>query len=417
MFFRLFGYHLIFLFTFISCSEEPSPKALSNTLSMVERNNVFYGYRYADYNEKINSIAYNNKTHSIIFSLEPVPAKGVSAYEFDFKPTKPLNSEIFSNNFKLKAHSTKPNKLIETSLNGKYLAFASWNGELILKQNGSIYSKIHFESDITSLRFIDKLLAIGDKNGVVTLYDIEKKKIHTSIKLFNGYVTSIESFKNSQFFVSGSSSTLFQVDGISGKIINSFNTRNRIEKLLIFSGINHCLMDQINKILYIPEKDALVTSHGWGFCSFPKIKVWDVKTLKIIYQSKILEGPITEMVWFPNNQEIIFADEKPSFWTLNLNNLKAERNIQFHKFLNLFKNTNGKKKILRKNFELGIINTIKLIPNTDIFIMGLGSYYRGGSALLISQKKSSGFNHLVFIGKSKSLMYLFTPEESKPTST
>ena len=53
MFFRLFGYHLIFLFTFISCSEEPSPKALSNTLSMVERNNVFYGYRYADYNEKI----------------------------------------------------------------------------------------------------------------------------------------------------------------------------------------------------------------------------------------------------------------------------------------------------------------------------------------------------------------------------
>jgi hypothetical protein len=411
MFFQFFRFYLFFWFAFIGCSEESSPPVIS----MVERNKVFYGYRTLSYNEKINSVAYNKKTQSIIFSIEPTGAKQTSVYEFPFKQIKNLNLEEFSNNFKLKTHAAKPNKLIKISSDGNYLAFASWNGELILKTKDSIHSKLKLENNITSLEFIDNFIAIGDKGGNISIYDIEKKKIHTSIKLFNGNVTSITLFKNSQFFASGVNSTLYQIDAITGEILNSFNARNSMEKLLNFSGINHCTVDQINKVLYIPEKEVLVTTHGWDYCSKPKIKIWDVNNLKLIFQSQILDEQVSAMVWTPNDQEIIFADSKPSFWTLNLNNYEVKKNIQFSNFIDLFQKKNGKNKIYSKNFKLGNVNSISLIPNTNIIIMGLGSYFKGGSALLITRKMKSGFNHQVVFAKGNGIVHIFTLIKTVPS--
>jgi len=398
---------------FISCgnNEELTPKPIQ----MLERAKLNYGQRLLSYNEKINSVAYNNKTQSILFSLEPTPGGQTSVFEFNYKSTDNLSGIEFSNNFKLKAHATKPNKIIKISPNGKFLAFSSWNGELIIKTKDSIYSKTTFDYVITSLEFIDKFIVIGDRKGNITLYDIEKKKIHTSIKLFNGNVTSIKSFKLAQFFVSGTGSNVYLVDGESGKILRTIKTRNFKEKLLIFSGLNHCIVDRINEILYIPEKETLVTTHGWDYCSRPKIKVWNVNTWKTIFETKILEAQVNLMTWAPKTQEIIFADENTSLWTLNLDNQKLENKTQLSGIFDLLNKPNEKKQItLIKSFKFGMLNSLELIPNTDIAILGVGSFFRGGSGLLITRKTRTNFKHLGFFGKSKNHIYLFTPREIIP---
>ncbi len=407
MFFRFFLHYFLFLIVFIGCNNDKAP---IKTISMIQGSKKFYGRPVRNSSEKINSVVYNNKTRSIFFSIEPTEARQNSVFEIPFKPSNTLNLEYFSDNFKIQGHLTKRNRLIKSSVDGQYMAFGSWDGDLILEKNASPYFNIEYDGEITSLEFQDNLIAVGYKSGNISFYDLNHKKKHTWLKLFDGEITSIESFKNSQFFVSGVNEYIFLVDGYTGNILNKINTRTFKEKLLIASGLHPCIIDKINKIIYIPEKEQLITTHGWTYCAKPQIKIWDVKSWKKTFQIDNLDSQVYQMIWAPKSQKVIFADENIFLWTLNLDTFHVGNKSPLSKSINFFSKVNHKKKLLIPKYPIGAVNSLDMIPNTDIIIVGLGSYFLGGSGLLITQVNKSDFEHLVFFIKNNGSIYSFTPE-------
>jgi hypothetical protein len=408
--FRSFRIYFLILIALHGCNSENSTKAIP----MMESNKIFIGNSVLKSNEKVNSVSYNKKRQSIIFSTTPTRTGQNSAFEFSFNLEDALDLKNFTTNFEITGHLLHPNNIIKNSFSGEFTAFGGWLGDLIIKNNEihtlqgiqNPYLELNLKSTITSLEFQNHLIAIGDEKGNLIFYDLNQKKQLKSLKLFDGKITSIVSYKDSQFFISGNNKNIYLVDGFSGKIIKKVSTRTALEEFLIFSGLNHCPVDQINKILYIPSKRILITSHGWDYCSKPQIKFWNIDSWKIKYQINKLDSPVYQMVWNSKSQEVVLADGKTTLRTINLSDFSLGKKILLSRSFDLYE----KNKLVGYNYPFSTINSLDTIPKTDIILMGFGSFYRGGSGLLVARLNKSAIKALFLLVLDRGFMYVLTPK-------
>ncbi len=346
--------------------------------------------------EAINSFSYNSKLQKVFFSTMPVDNLRKSIFYFPFKDADTKNLLKFVSNLKISSSPSNSNRYIKSSEDGTYLAFISWNGSLKIYKNGRFFFDYEFPNEISSIDFADNLLAVGDIKGHIQFLDLGNRNILFNKKLIQGEIASITRFKNAQFFIAGDGDKIYLLDGITGKTIKSLEINSTLDKAINFSGISHCFKNRVNKTLYIPNHNLLATSQGSDYCKNRKIKLWETNSWKLVHATKTFKSPVHKMVMAKKSKEIIFVDYDENIFRLDLNNFKLSTPVNIHKSIYFFENLNNFKNKRLSRIPIGKINSIGFIPNTNILIMALGSYFKGGPGLLISKLENNLLKHLIY---------------------
>ena len=112
------------------------------------------------------------------------------------------------------------------------------------------------------------------------------------------------------------------------------------------------------------------------------------------------------MVWNSKSQEVVLADGKTTLRTINLSDFSLGKKILLSRSFDLYE----KNKLVGYNYPFSTINSLDTIPKTDIILMGFGSFYRGGSGLLVARLNKSAIKALFLLVLDRGFMYVLTPK-------
>ncbi len=346
--------------------------------------------------EAVNSVSYNPKFQKFFFSLMPMKFTRKTLFSFSFSDSHLDNLKDFLKTLKVDGLPTGPIRQIKTSNDGIFTVFIGWDGSLNIYKMGKLYFKHDFPFDISSVEFGENLLALGDEKGQLYFIDPDKKKVFDSKQIFKGEITSIAWFKETQFIVAGDGDQFFLIEGPNAKTLMKVKVNTFSEKMTNFTGIKHCYQTRINRLVHIPSRRLLLISEGGDYCSRRKITIWKTDSWKMIHEVKNFKYPVRQMVSVYKNDEVILIDHQSNLWRLNLENFHLSSPFSLPNSMFLFETPDQYKKRLATRFTFGTVNSIGVIPDTNICYMGLGSFYKGGSALLFTQLNKNSIDHLIY---------------------
>jgi hypothetical protein len=397
---------LIFLFIFVfGCKES---KVIEPSLLLKVRQIKIRDRQFGP-SEIINTLSYNQKVQKIFFSMIPNLTFGKTIFSFPFKALDTKNFLRFSKYFNIESFKFGPNRHIKTSRDGVYTAFIGWNNHLSIFKDGQKYLNYDFQIDISSMEFGVNLLAFGNKKGLLSFLDLKEKKVYESNKIIDGEISSIAWFKDKRFFVAGKGNQFFVVEGPIGKELNSIKVDSFCDEIVSFSGIKHCYENQINKILFIPSKKILITSQGGNYCNNRLIKIWETDTWKLAHVIKNIKFPVHQMVSVPKFNEVVLVDSNENLWRFNLNDFNLSDPFELAKSVYFFENLErfGKKEATK--IFLGRVNSMVYIPKADILIMAVGSYFKGGSGILMTKLNNDSISHRFYSEFFAGNFHLYLP--------
>jgi hypothetical protein len=381
---------MIFIFTFVfACKEskviEPS---LMLKIRQIRINSPQIGPA-----QIINTLSYNQKLQSFFISVIPVLTNRKSIFSFPFKALDTKNLLSFANSFNVLGSNSGPIRNIKTSRDGVYTAIIGWNGHLIIIKDGLVYFDYNFQFDISSMAFGENLLALGNEKGLLFFLDLREKKVYESKKIIDGEITSIAWFKDKKFFVAGDGNQFFVAEGPIGKRLKSIGINSFFDKIISFSGIKHCYENRINKLLHIPSRKLLITSQGGDYCKNRLIKIWETDTWKLVHVIKDIKFQVHQMVSVPKFNEVILVDYNGNLWRFNLNNFNLSDPYELGESIYFFESHDRIANKEASKVFLGKVNSIVYIPQTDILVMALGSYFKGGAGILMTKLNNDSISH------------------------
>ena len=383
---------MIFMSFLFACKE---PYAPLPTL-MIKSKQIKLSSQQFGANELVNTLSYSPKYKNFFFSVNPRDFKRKSFFSFSFKKSDSKNLKNYVESLSINGEFLGPIRRIESSKDGAYLAIIDWNGRLYIYKDGLKYFDSSFEFDIWSLEFGENLLALGDETGQVHFIDFASKKLLKMKKVIDGKVFSIAWVGNSMFVVAGTGNHFYLVNGLNGETERSIKTSKNLEDFIIFSGINHCYKNQINKVLHVPSHNLLFTSHGGDYCSRKKIKIWNLDTWELVHVIDDIKSTVSQMILVPKNNEVVFVDFDENLWRFDLEKFNLSYPFYLPDSFYLFNNLENFSKKVVSRFQFGTIISIINIPETEILAMAFGSYFKGGTGLLLSKLNKDSISHLIY---------------------
>ncbi|GEM_PF-2798110 len=346
--------------------------------------------------EVVNSFLYNSKLQKIFFSVMPTNTKGKTIFSFPFKESDPENLKTYLESFNVESFSVGPQRQIQSSRDGTYMVFVGWNGNVHIFKNGQNYFNSKFQFDISSVAFGGGLLALGDEKGQIYFFNLAKKKLFDPKRIIDGEIASIAWFKKTQFIVAGNGDLFFVMDGATGETIRSVKLNKSLDDVLAVSGIQHCFENRVNKVLYVAKQNLVLTSQGGDYCAQQKVKIWKADTWELVHTIKEIKFQVHQMSLGFNNNEALLIDYDENLWRFDLNKFRLSKPLHLPKSIYFFDNHDLLAKMQASKIPFGKVNSISLIPNTNILVMALGSFFKAGPGLLMSRLNEDSIQHMTF---------------------
>ena len=345
--------------------------------------------------QKVNQVAYDPLDNSAVLVFEPAPPGEANLLKVRYDPEKDVGDQLKVDKLRISNGSLSQ---IRISSDGKYTALSGRSRELFLFKDQQGFAKLDLDDELTGMEFGGKnenILAVGDRKGKLTLIDLEKAAIINTAQLFNGEVTSIAFFKEGQLLVTGKDSRIIQIDVVSGKTTRTIETQALKEKILYATGLRHCHQDRINQVLYVESENKIVTSHGWDYCQDSRVAVWDASSGNLVKEIRQIKHPVYHMVWASKFNTLVFADHDRNLWRLSLHDDRLSGPIHLPKSFACY-GFPTKKELAEVNF--GNIQSMVSIPGTPLLLMGIGSYFKGGSGVLLVELTSDAIKNIAHMG-------------------
>lgn len=332
--------------------------------------------------QKVNQVAYDPLDNSAVLTFEPAPAGEANLLKMRYDPKKDIGDQLKVDKSRLSDGSLSQ---LRISADGKHTALSGRSRELFLFKNQQYFAKLDLDDELTCMEFGGKdghIIAIGDRKGKLILIDLEKAAIMNTAQLFNGEVTSISFFKDGQVLVTGKDSRIIQVDVVSGKTTRIIETQALKEKILHATGLRHCHKERINQVLYVESENKIVTTHGWDYCQDARVAVWDASNGNLVKEIRQIKHPVYHMVWASKLNSWVLADHDRNLWRLSLPDYKLTGPIHLPQ-TSVRYSSPTKDQVAATTF--GNVQSMVSIPGTPLLLIGIGSYFKGGSGVLLAE--------------------------------
>jgi hypothetical protein len=108
---------------------------------------------------------------------------------------------------------------------------------------------------------------------------------------------------------------------------------------------------------------------------------------------KDIKFQVHQIVSVPKFNEVVIVDSNENLWRFNLDDFSLSDPYELSKSAYFFENLDRLTKREASKIFLGKVNSIINIPQTDILIMALGSYFKGGAGILMTKINKDSINH------------------------
>lgn len=328
--------------------------------------------------QKVNQVAYDPLDNSAALVFEPAPAGEANLLKVKYDPKKEIGDQLKVDKLRITNGS-----LNQMRISGKHMAVSGRSRELFLFKDQQSFAKLDLDDDLTCMEFGGKdahILAVGGRKGNLILIDVEKAQVINTAQLFNEAVTSIAFFKEAQVLVTGKDSRIIQVDIVSGKTTRIIETQALKETILHATGLRHCHKERINQVLYVESENKIVTTHGWDYCQDSRVVVWDASNGNLVKEIRQIKHPVYHMVWASKLNSLVLADHDRNLWRLSLPDYKLTGPIHLPQ-TSVRYGSPTKNQVAATTF--GNVQSMVSIPGTPLLLIGIGSYFKGGSGVLL----------------------------------
>jgi WD40 repeat protein len=338
---------------------------------------------------KINSLAHNSKTGEIIFSIQP---------SFPNQP----NFVNFSPISLLTQGVAKFGELSETTINkikigpsGNVTVLAGKNGDLVIML-GTKTNKLSLKQEITALAINqdETKIAVGSLDGKLSIFDISKLGEDGQLQVFESQpfkkrIISLVFFNPQRLAISGENEKILILDSHTGKTVKTLQIIDKKLKLFKTLKLKNCNQQRVNDLSVISSMNLIISAHGWEYCQDRKLRIWNIKTGKIIKEFDNFHHPIQKMAWISLLNQVVLVDFKNNLWRISLNEFKLWPLVKLEHSFSRKSNIRG----IDLN-KMGRINSIVPIEDSPYLLIATGSYFSTGSGLLAIKLNSKNLDHI-----------------------
>ena len=386
-------------------------------LDVLNYNKLISGYFF---NPRYLGASFDAIKKNIIFYMDPKSSNLPNVFKFRFNKKTLFNTPA---EFQVQPFNITNDRINQIKFDDKNIFYALVRNarQLVVYNNYKKNFISNLEAEVTVIQFSPEqnILYLGDLNGNLIIFDVRKKQLIFKEKLFNGAVTSIEFLSYNHALISGDSSTIFKFNLIKKEFTPFIDTESDLKKLLTYAGFFSCKRPRINQILILPEKKIIVTSHGWDYCRKAQVKIWNFQKKSLLKEYNLPKFLPRKIILSPNKDNIYIFDSNLNVFRIKLNGglIKKIFNLEksFVRFAidgtlpeitNRLKFLDNNKSFARKlkpyfNQSMGLINDIYHFPESNLYMLSIGSAFKFGSCLVILKINGDKINHIGHLVSNK----------------